>query len=66
MTKFSTELKLKIVKRYLQGESVSKLAKEYGVSITILKQWVKVYRFHGKRDLRRKNQVITKSSSFPL
>lgn len=54
MTKFSTELKLKIVKRYLQGESVSKLAKVYGVSVTILKQWVKVYRFHGKKGFEKK------------
>ncbi len=54
MTKFSIELKLKTVRRYLQGESLSKLANEYGVEVTSLKQWVKVYNFHGKKGFEKK------------
>lgn len=54
MTKFSTELKLRTVRRYLRGESLLQLAREYGISVTTLKQWVKVYNFHGKKGFEKK------------
>ena len=49
-TKYSKELKLEIVKKYLKGESISVLAREYGISnnhgrpITL---WVHRYQVYG-------------------
>jgi transposase-like protein len=41
---FSTELKLKIVKRMLAGESARDLAREVKVSRTFLYRWTDIYR----------------------
>ena len=44
-TKYSKELKLEIVKRYLKGESPSVLANEYCISSDdLIYQWIARYR----------------------
>lgn len=49
--KYSKELKLKIVKRYLKGESASSLANEYGMSYSMRREimkWVRRYESNGE------------------
>ena len=49
--KYSKELKLEIVKRYLKGESASALANEYGMSYSMRREimkWVRRYESNGE------------------
>ena len=49
--RYSKELKLKIVKRYLKGESASSLANEYGMSYSMRREimkWVRRYESNGE------------------
>jgi transposase len=43
----TTEVKVEIVERYLQGESPSWLSKRYGFHVDSLKEWVKKYQENG-------------------
>jgi transposase-like protein len=39
--KYQVELKIKIVQEYLTGkQSVKSLAKQYGVGVTSIKEWI--------------------------
>ncbi|MDR0899113.1 MAG: helix-turn-helix domain-containing protein [Lactobacillaceae bacterium] len=43
MTKYSKELKLKIVQRYLSGEGSPKLAHEVGTTPATIREWIRQY-----------------------
>ncbi len=63
--KYSKELKLAIVKRYLKGESSTSLSNEYGMTKrgkTIILNWVKEYQVQGKKAFEHnsKNKQYTK------
>ena len=50
--KYSNELKLEIVKRYLKGESASLLANEYGLPLSYgdgIIHWVRRYELLGEK-----------------
>lgn len=51
--KYSYELKLEVVQRYLEGNiGLRKLAKEYCIgSKTCIEKWVAYYREHGEKGL---------------
>lgn len=62
---FSNELKLSIVKRYLNnGESSVRLAQEIGTNHTDVARWVRKYRSGGEAELFRETRGI-KSSGRP-
>ena len=49
--KYSKEIKLEIVKRYLKGESAISLANEYGMSYNMRREimiWVRKYESNGE------------------
>ena len=57
--KYSKELKLEIVKRYLKGERASALANEYGIPNTSSRrifEWVHKYELLGERSFEHSNQ----------
>lgn len=57
--KYSKELKLEIVKRYLKGESVISLANEYCIPSTSARrifEWVHKYELLGEKSLEHSNQ----------
>jgi transposase len=55
MTKYSEQLKLKLVKQYLAGVAgTGVLAERHGVSRTVLRRWVAAYEQHGREGLRKK------------
>lgn len=61
-SKYSKELKLEIVKRYLNGESASSLANEYGMSKygnKLISKWVHRY------EALKKNAFMTSSTNKP-
>ena len=49
MSKFSRELKFKIVKKYLGGTSPKELLEEYAVSGKHVRYWAHVYSIHGSK-----------------
>lgn len=55
MTKYDEQLKLKLVRQYLDGVSGTRLlAAHYGVSRSVLRRWVAAYEQHGRDGLRKK------------
>ncbi|MDT2835295.1 transposase, partial [Vagococcus carniphilus] len=58
MAKYNFELKIKIIKEYLDGEGgYNYLAKKYGVkSKTQIENWVRVYKEFGEEGLLRKRK----------
>lgn len=55
--KYQVELKIKIVQEYLTGkQSVKSLAKQYGVGVTSIKEWIVLYRHNGITALESENQ----------
>ena len=61
--KYSNEIKLIIVKRYLNGEgSYESLAKEINAHGTTVEAWVKKYKSYGESafDLQKNNNSYTK------
>jgi transposase-like protein len=53
--KFTFEMKLEIVRRYLAGEPALELAAEYGLSSRkLLQKWVRLFRDEGEDGLRPK------------
>lgn len=55
MAKFSAEDKLKAVLAYEAGhDSMTCLAKRYGVNHRVLKQWIGRYQLHGEAGLRKR------------
>ena len=63
--KYSKELKLEIVKRYLKGESASALANEYGMSkrgSAIIREWTDKYNSLGEKafEFSSKNKSYSK------
>ena len=62
-TKYTKELKIQIVKRYLSGEgSYESLAKEIGANETVVLRWVKKYQASGDTafDISKTNASYTK------
>lgn len=62
--KYSKELKLSIVKRYLEGEgSTISLAKEINTAANIVSSWVKKYNAFGESafDISNTNASYTKN-----
>lgn len=56
MTKYSEQLKLKLVKQYVAGRAgVETLARQYGVSRSALQLWIAAYGQHGRDGLRKKS-----------
>lgn len=49
---FSAEIKFEVVRRYLEGERASLLAKEFSIRATLVHQWVSAYRREGSAGLR--------------
>lgn len=47
MTKFTNELKIKIIKDYISGMSLSQLAKKYNITISYLNYIIALYRVYG-------------------
>jgi transposase len=65
MKKYSTEFKLKMVKRFLAGEGGAKLlARQWSVHEDKIRTWVSHYRLHGIHGLRPKRSVY--SAQFKL
>lgn len=55
MTKYSEQLKLKVVKQYLAGVAgAGVLAQRHGVGRSVLQRWVAAYEQHGRDGLRKK------------
>ena len=64
MPKYSAELKLEIVKKYLLGKySTIDLQKEYNISHSIILEWIHKYELHGAEGLI-KNQKVSYSGDF--
>lgn len=64
MSKYSVELKLEIVKKYLLREySALDLQKEYNVSRSLILEWIHKYELHGTKGLI-KNQKSSYSGDF--
>ena len=53
--KYSTEFKLKVVKEYLEGNScgTNTIAAKYGIPLSPLKRWIKLYQFGGAEALEK-------------
>ncbi|MDT2850231.1 transposase, partial [Vagococcus carniphilus] len=68
MAKYNFELKIKIIKEYLDGEGgYNYLAKKYGVkSKTQIENWVRVYKEFGEEGLLRKRKNQKYSVQFKL
>jgi len=49
---FSPEVKLEVIRRYAAGERPSVLAEAYAIRVTLVHQWVAIYRQHGAAGLR--------------
>jgi len=55
MTKYTEELKLRVVAAYLNGTGgVKTLAKEHGVERGAVQKWIARYRVHGAEGLKKK------------
>ena len=66
-TKFSTEWKIEIVKKYLSGEGTYKsLAEAHGISERILRSWTQKYRKQGEAGFFRTNGNAHYSKEFKL
>lgn len=52
--KLSTEEKLSLVNRYREGESITKITSEYGISRTIFYKWLKKYKSSRKKRLEKR------------
>ena len=59
MTKFSHELRAKVIKARLEGKSLSMLVKEFGVEQTTVCTWIDRYRAGGTAQLLRVNRRYT-------
>lgn len=67
MTKFSDDLKLKVVKDYQDGHlGIRSLAKKYGISKSVVGRWIQLYEKFGTGGLITKKQKITYSVQFKL
>lgn len=68
MAKYNFELKIKIIKEYLDGEGgYNYLAKKYGVkNKTQIENWVRIYEEFGEEGLFRKRQNKKYSVQFKL
>lgn len=68
--KYSKELKLEIIKKYLDGESVSHLANEYKISggraAAQIIRWVNNYKFNGENAFEVKSANRSYSKEFKL
>ena len=63
--KYQVELKIKIVQEYLTGkQNVKSLAKQYGVGVTSIKEWIVLYRYNGITALESENQNHVYSEEF--
>ena len=57
MAKYSDEVKLKLVKEYLEGKlSYRSLAEKHGIPTTTLRGWVRIYKHFGKKRLVEKDK----------
>ncbi|MCI1290230.1 MAG: transposase, partial [Lactobacillus sp.] len=53
MTKYSSELKIDIVSKYLKNEySLGGLAKEYGIGLSVINSWVDLAKAQGLSALK--------------
>lgn len=59
MTKFSHELRAKVIKARLEGKSVDMLAKEFGVGETSIKGWCTRYEAGGTKQMLSVNRRYT-------
>ena len=56
MTKYSEQLKLKIVKQHVAGVAgTGVLARRHGVGRSVLRRWIAAYEQHGRDGLRKKS-----------
>lgn len=67
MTKFTYDLKLKVVKEYLQGTGSPTLSRKYGIDnhFSVL-NWVKRYQKYGKAGLEVRTPGFTYDGDFKL
>lgn len=50
MSKYSQELKLKVIHHYLAGnEGFIQIAQSYGLNRDVLRRWVHLYQLHGEK-----------------
>ncbi len=47
MTKFTNELKIKIIKDYISGMPLYRISKKYNINISYLNYIIALYRVHG-------------------
>lgn len=67
MTKYSTELKIEIVSKYLNNEdSIKGLAKQYNIHWTLIRRWIDKAKCQGLAALSVKHTKTTYSSDFRL
>jgi transposase-like protein len=52
--KLSPEEKLSLLNRYIDGESITKITSEYGISRTIFYKWLKKYKSSRKIRLEKR------------
>lgn len=58
--KYSKELKLTIINRYLKGESASALANEYGMPKSVgnkIREWVHKYEAFGEKEFNNSFKI---------
>ena len=67
LAKYTTELKLEIVRRYEDGNIGCKsLAKQYGLSDGQLRRWVNLFQTHGEAGLARKSACYSAAQKLAI
>ncbi len=66
MSKYSDELKLKIVKENENGYGRKYLSKKYGINANTIKNWIIKYKSYGEEGIKKKIRNKNYSASFKL
>lgn len=57
MVKYTDEIKLKVIKQYLDGHlGFHRLAAQLGIPAPVIRRWVDAYRLHGDDSFRRRQE----------
>lgn len=57
MVKYTREIKLKVIRQYLEGlAGYRRLSAQHGMPAVVIRRWVDAYRLHGDEALRRRRK----------
>jgi transposase len=57
MVKYTEEIKLKVIKQYLDGQiGYHRLSAQLGIPAVMIRRWVDAYRLHGAESFRRQQE----------